>query len=729
MVKDSWKPRNKFLMDILFAKSAPEWTSLEEHLKHVASATAVFARHLKMDEQIAFHGAIMHDLGKAHPVFQKRLTGNSPDKKKIFRHEIASLFFLSAFPENEYAELIEMVVGHHKSVKKDSGEKGLLDLDDGYDYEDFHLGKWEEWSKAPIELLNKFGIPVDNISKDEALNNLKYVVEYCKNKVKEYGYSEWRGLLMGADHFASALINETDKHIGNCFKIPDLKFYDRQHHLYPLSLMDSTSGKKHTIVVASTGGGKTDFLFKRCKGRVFYTLPFQASINAMYKRVANDLEKNNPNIDIRVLHSASTVVKRKGGEEESVLQSLFGSSIKILTPHQLAAIAFGMKGFEALILDLRGCDIILDEIHTYTGISQAIVLKLVEILKSINCSIHIGTATMPAILYQKILGVLGDNVLEVALSQKELDNFNRHTVHKIASFEAAKLIIQKAILNGKKLLIVLNRVDRAQVIYQQMQDLYGDIPMLLLHSRFKRGDRNEKERMLLGLNENGTPINEFNTSDKACIVISTQIVEVSLDISFDVMITEAAPLDALIQRFGRINRKRTNETSGIMKDVYVIEPSIDKKEVLPYDLDIVLKSYEVLPNGDTLLERDLQEKIDAVFTKINFMNIEEHAVFKSDGSISIDQLTNRSKSILFELLDIDSVSCICELDQTEYEASGFEQRLELEIPVRYFSVFKMNQSQKGNKPFIIPDMAYDAEKGLDVKKIKEQNFDVNNRIL
>lgn len=715
-------------MENLFAKSDPEWTTLEEHTKHVASASIAFARHLKMNEQLAYHGAILHDVGKAHPFFQKRLKGNTP-KSKVFRHEIASLFFLSAFPKNEYAELIEMVVGHHKSIKKDSGEKGLLDLDDGYDYEDFHLGKWEEWSKAAIALLNKFGIPVDNISRDEALNNLEYVVEYCKNKIREYGYSEWRGLLMGADHFASALINETDKHIGNCFKIPDLNFYNRQHHLYPLSLLDSTSNKKHTIVVASTGAGKTDFLFKRCKGRVFYTLPFQASINAMYKRVANDLEKDNPEIDIRVLHSASSVVKRKEGEEESVLQSLFGSSIKILTPHQLAAIAFGMKGFEALILDLKGCDIILDEIHTYTGVSQAIVLKLVEILKSIDCSIHIGTATMPSILYKKVLRVLGDDILEVALSQKQLDNFNRHIVHKIPSFEAAKDIIDDAILNNKKLLIVLNRVDRAQGIYQQMQDLYGDIPLLLLHSRFKRGDRNEKEKQLLGLNENGTSIHEFNTSDKACIVISTQIVEVSLDISFDVMITEAAPLDALIQRFGRINRKRTNETIGIMKDVYVIEPSTNKKEALPYDLEIVSKSYEVLPDGETLFERELQEKIDKVFTTINFLNIEEHAVFKSNGSISIDQLTNRSKSILFELLDIDSVSCICESDQTEYEGSGFERRLELEIPVRYFSVCKMNQSQKGNKPFIILDMAYDAEKGLDVKKIKEQNFDVNNQIL
>ncbi len=713
-------------MDILFAKSDPEWTPLENHLKHVACATTAFARNLNLNEQLAYRGAILHDIGKAHPAFQKRLKGM---KTKIFRHEIASLFFLSSFPEDERTTLIEMVVGHHKSIKKDPGDKGLLDLDDGYDYESFHLGNWEEWSPAGIELLNKFGIQTKYISRHAALANLQFVVNYCKNRVKEYGYSEWRGLLMGADHFASALIDDTDKHVKKAFKIPNLKFYNREHDLYPLSMMNATSTKKHTMVVACTGAGKTDFLFRRCNTRVFYTLPFQASINAMYKRVSNDLEKNNPDLDIRVLHSASKVVRKKEGEEESVLQSLFGSSIKILTPHQLAAIAFGMKGFEALILDLKNCDIILDEIHTYTGISQAIVLKLVEILKSLNCNIHIGTATMPSLLYQKIRNILGGDVLEVALPQQELDKFNRHIIHKVASFEDTKEIIIDAIFNARKLLIVVNKVEQAQSIYQEMQDVYPNIPKLLLHSRFKRGDRNNKEKSLLGLNQNGIATGEFNTSDSSCIVVSTQLVEVSLDISFDVMITEAAPLDALIQRFGRINRKRSLQTIGILKDVYVIAPPINKKDALPYELDIVKKSFDLLPDNGILLERNLQDMIDLVFTEINFLNIEEHSIFKSDGSITIDQLTNRSTSILFDLLEIDSVSCICESDQAEYESANFERRLELEIPVRYFSVSKMNQSQKGNKPFIIPDMAYNYEKGLDTKKIKEQNFDVNNQIL
>ncbi len=713
---------------MLLAKSAPEWTTLKDHLLHVAITAKGFATHLGLDSKLAYKGAILHDIGKAHPEFQKRLTSNIRPSK-VFRHEIASLFFISLFPDEEHPPLIDMVVGHHKSIKNDGGGKGLLDLDDTEDYENYHLGKWDEWSVLANDLLFNLGIPVKNISKNDALVNLNNVVNYCRKRVKEKGFSKWRGLMMGADHFASALIHSTENELKNCFKTPDLSFFERKHPLFPLSEMDASSKKKHSLVVACTGAGKTDFLFRRCRGRVFYTLPFQASINAMFKRVSKDLEKDNPTLDIRVLHASSSIIRRKGTEEEEVLQSLLGSSIKILTPHQLASIAFGLKGYESIILDLRGCDIILDEIHTYTGVSQAIVIKLVEILKSIDCKIHIGTATMPSVLYRKILTVLGEDVLETSLSLTELEKFNRHRIFKLNSFEESFSILNKAINNNQKILIVLNRVANAQMVFEELSDLYPNVEKLLLHSRYKRGDRNKKEAQLIGLDNSGNSLNQFNTSDDACIVVSTQIVEVSLDISFDLMITEAAPLDALAQRFGRINRKRSLETIGKTENIYVLSPPEDEKKALPYDLNVLNRSYEILPDGEVFEEKLLQEKIDYVFPDIDFLNIEEHSVFKSDGSSSISKLTHRSKSILFELLEIDSVSCICEGDVTAYENSNFERRLELEIPIRYFTVSRMNQSPKGNKPFIIPDKAYSEEMGLIVSLIKEENFDRNNQII
>lgn len=715
-------------MEILIAKSAPEFTPLKDHLLHVAYAAKAFAKYLKMEESVAYKGAILHDIGKAHPEFQKRLTVNHRSTK-VFRHEISSLLFLSVFSEEDWPALLDMVIAHHKSAKNDAGDKGLLDLENGYDYIDTHVGKWDQWSPSAFKLLNGLGINCMPFGEEIARENLFFAISYCKKQTKIRGYSEWRGLLMGADHFASALINSTEKNLENAFKTPDLSFFNRTHPLYPLSYRKTDSSKKHTIVVASTGAGKTDYLFKRTKGRVFYTLPFQASINAMFKRLAKDLKQCNPVLDIRVLHSASMVVRQNGKEEESVLQPLFGSAIKVLTPHQLAAIAFGMKGYEAMILDLKGCDIILDEIHTYTGVSQAIVLKLVQILKQLNCAIHIGTATMPIKLYEKILEELGDDILEEKLTPEELDNFDRHTLHKINSFEESLPIINQAIEEDKKILVVYNRVARGQEAYVSLRELYPDTPILLLHSRFKRGDRNCKEKLLLGLDEEGNSTGNFNTSAQACIVVSTQIVEVSLDISFDLMVTETAPIDALIQRFGRVNRKRTEDTIGKTKPIYLIAPPEKENDALPYDVEVLQRSYDVLDDQQVLKERDLQTKIDYVFPVIDFMNVEEHAVFKSDGRITIDKLTHRSKSILFELLEIDGVSCICEGDVEEYENSNFERRLELEIPVRYFAVRGMNQTQKGNKPFIIPDKAYDFESGLDVKKIRENNFDVTNQII
>lgn len=714
-------------MEKLFAKSGPEWTPLFEHLKQVATASVAFAKYLGLDEQIAFNGAILHDIGKAHPFFQARLKGKD-NSRNIFRHEIASLFFLSLFPKEQWDILIEMVVAHHKSVVKDIGLTGLLDLEENDEYEDFHLGKWEEWSPKANEILQRFGLKVYSMTREEAIKDLDYCIEYCEKAVKQKKYSVWRGVLMGADHFASSLINKTDSEVKRLFKVPKLSFYNRVNKLYPLSLKDASSPKKHTMVVASTGAGKTDFLFRRCSGRVFYTLPFQASINAMYKRVVYDLEKDNPDLDIRLLHSTSIIVKRKE-TEETALQNLMGSSIKILTPHQLASIALGMKGYEAMILDLRGCDIILDEVHTYSGISQALVLKLIEVLKFLDCKIHIGTATMPSVLYQEIKKVLGEDVLEVHLSEQEMQEFNRHIIHKIESFESAQEIIDEQVSNRNRILIVMNTIKEAQNIFEVIREQYPDVPLLLLHSKFKRGDRNIKEKQLIGIDENGEPTFEFNTSDEGCIVISTQIVEVSLDISFDLMVTATAPLDAMIQRFGRINRKRNKDTIGKFKDIYVIAPPESDKEARPYDLEILKRSFEVLPDNDILQEKDLQNKIDQVYTSLNVLKIDEHSIFKPEIGFTLGMLIHRSKAILFELLQIDSVSCILESDVDTYNEGNFETRLNLEIPVSYWSVAKMEQTEKGNKPFIIPDKAYDFEMGLNVAEIKQENFNVLNRFL
>lgn len=711
-------------MSEIYAKSDPEWTTLRDHTEYVMLSAIKFAEYLQLDKNIATNGAILHDLGKAHPYFQRRLKNNTRSRK-VFRHEIASLFFLSLFPKNQWDALIEMVVGHHKSVRRDSSGYGLLDLEENDDYIDFHLGNWEEWSGKTAPILDFFKIKCNIPSMSDALENLEYSISYCEKTTKERGYSKWRGLLMGADHFASAQMELTEQKLEHLFKSPDLSFYERQHPLYPLSLTEASSPKKHTLVVAPTGGGKTDFLLRRCKGRIFYTLPFQASINAMFKRIGQDLESSNPDLDIRVLHSSSSIVKRRKNDD-TTLQGMIGATIKVLTPHQLATILFGQKGYESVLLDIKGCDVILDEVHTYSNVSQAMVIKLIQVLCSINCRIHIGTATMPSVLYGEILKLLKGNVLEVSLPNNALEKFNRHIIHKISSVDLIWPLINEAINRNKKILIVINKVKIAQEIFMKVEELFPKTPNLLLHSRFKRKDRNIKEAMLLGLDEDGSTLNQFNTSSEACIVVSTQVVEVSLDISFDIMFTQAAPLDALIQRFGRVNRKRPISN---YKDIYVIAPPDVENEARPYDLDIIRRSYEALEHEQLLKETELQQKIDEVFTELNLLSIEEHSVFRNDGSVLIDKLTHSNESILIELLEIDSATCITESDVDAYRCGYYENRLMMEIPTYYYAVSKMEQLDIGSKPFVIPDVAYNEKLGLDVSKVKLENLNVLNQFI
>lgn len=687
---------------------------LTQHLKNVADAAVVIAQHVGLDPDLAFKGAVLHDIGKASPLFQKTLKHNYIQQPNFtFRHEIASLFFISLFPEKEWPAIIDMIVAHHKSIYHDVREKGILDLDENMDCFARHSEKYDEWCPVALGILNEFGIATHPIDINEAQSNYEFVVDYCYGKA--LNQSEWKGLLMAADHFASALEEKAESATDKLFINPDLSFYNRQHHLYPLSLVSTDDERQHTLVTAPTGAGKTDFLLRRCKGRVFYTLPFQASINAMYDRIKNDLKDTNA--QVYLLHAASNLKVKDGKVEERIMQRHIGASVKVMTPHQMASIVFGIKGYEAMLLDLKGCDVILDEIHTYSSETQAIVLKIIEILKSIGCRIHVGTATMPTVLYDKILQLLGgkSEVYEVILPDEILKTFNRHIIHKVKQWNDCIDIIQKAVDEKQKVLIVCNQVKRAQQMYDYICKSFPTISRMLIHSRFKRGDRSQLETKLK---------ESFNRMTETCIVVSTQVVEVSLDISFDLMITECAPIDALIQRFGRINRKRTDETIGKFKHIYVIQPPQNDKEALPYDLEVLKKSFDVMPNNDVIEESSVQQRIDTVYPDAKFMNLDYSGVVFVDGKWQIKELCHYPKSALLDVLDINSAVCITENDIETYLSRNAFNRAELEIPVSYKSMAfnNLEQIDEGSRPFIIPNQAYDTEKGLIAEYTKPQYY-------
>lgn len=680
--------------------------SLYQHLKNVADIARVMAKHIGLDEQVAVEGALLHDIGKTSPVFQQTLNATKQKKPgSVFRHEIASLFFLSLICKEHRDAVIDMIVAHHKSMYKDVRELGILDLDDNTECFEEHSRGFNQWSDIALDILESLGMKTHELSIEEAEDNYEYVINYCDKR--KAGCSEWRGLMMAADHMASAMESVSEMPLDKLFIKPDLSFYNRQSELYPLSMISVDNNKKHTLVTAPTGAGKTDFLLRRCRGRVFYTLPFQASINAMYDRIKGDL--SDTDAQVYLLHAASNLKMKDGTVEESIMQRHVGASVKVLTPHQMASVVFGIKGYEAMAMDLRGCDVILDEIHTYSDVMQSIVLRIIEILVALDCRVHVGTATMPTVLYEKILELLGGNdaVYEVKLDSKTLQTFNRHQIYKLKDKKESYDVIASVIESNSKLLIVCNQVKRAQEMYENIANLYPNVKRMLVHSRYKRRDRARLETELR---------EEFNNLENTpCIVVSTQVVEVSLDISFDTMITECAPIDALTQRFGRINRKRTKDTIGHYKPIYVIAPSEDEKEALPYSKEVLNKTFGVLPDdGNVMEESHVQEMIDEVYPMVDFQNIDYTGVAFLDGKWLLKALCHHPKSALLETLDINSAVCITEEDKEKYVYENGSERIEMEIPVSYHSIAhrRLEQLNNGSRPFVIPNKGYDDEKGL-----------------
>lgn len=680
--------------------------SLYQHLNDVAEIAIKIAKYLHLDADIVREGALLHDIGKASDIFQKSLSSSYiPKPGHVFRHEIASIFFISLVAESHRDFIVEMIIAHHKSIYKDVRELGILDLDNSSDCFLEHSKNFNEWSPTALKILENCGLKIHSISLSEAQNNYNYVIDYCKER--KSGYSLWRGILMAADQMASALEGISKKSIDKLFIKPDLSFYNRQSILYPLSMLPANVEKPHTIVTAPTGAGKTDFLLKRCHNRVFYVLPFQASINAMYERIKNDLA--NTQSQVYMLHAASHIRIENGKTEEGILQDKVGASVKILTPHQMMSIVFGIKGYETMVLDLKDCDVILDEIHTYSDTIQAIVLRIIEILVSIGCRVHVGTATMPSVLRNKILQLLGGphSVYEVNLNNTTLQTFNRHRIYKISDNNEIFEIINSAVENKLKLLVVCNQVKKAQNIYSEISKLYPKIEKMLIHSHFKRSDRSELEADL---------IETYNVlNNQPCIVVSTQVVEVSLDISFDEMVTECAPIDSLIQRFGRVNRRRNVDTIGKYKPIYVIAPPNDEKESLPYSLKILQDTFSALPeNGAIMEETEVQSMIDAVYPNIPIPNIDYSGVAFQSGKWIIKELRHNPKSALLETLDINSTICITENDKEKYKSGDVILRSNVEIPISYHSIAHRNLEQldEGLRPFVIPNDAYDSKLGL-----------------
>ena len=180
---------------------------------------------------------------------------------------------------------------------------------------------------------------------------------------------------------------------------------------------------------------------------------------------------------------------------------------------------------------------------------------------------------------------------------KLLNDFDRHRIEikEGTIFDSIETII-KYYNQNKRIIVVCNTVQNAQNVYEMLKkriSIASD-EIALLHSRFHYLDRHQKEQQAL--------------DEQNKILIGTQAIEVSLDIDYDIMFTEPAPLDALLQRFGRVNRKRKKGISPI----FVCQMGGENDHYI-YPIKIVERTLELLDQLDIIHEEQLQNHLDFVY--------------------------------------------------------------------------------------------------------------------
>jgi CRISPR-associated endonuclease/helicase Cas3 len=206
------------------------------------------------------------------------------------------------------------------------------------------------------------------------------------------------------------------------------------------------------------------------------------------------------------------------------------------------------------------------------------------------------TATLPSFLRKELEIAIGSHS-SVTASQALYKKFDRHKIVVKKGLLNDKLnLIQKHLDKNKKVLVVCNTVKQAQNIFKELNCKNK----VLLHSSFNADDRSKKEKQL------------FETNIK--LLVGTQAIEVSLDIDYDVIFSEPAPLDALIQRFGRVNRKRKKDICEcyVFEDRNKTDKFIYKNEEIINRTIKILKEKEIQNNG-IIKEAELQQMIDYVY--------------------------------------------------------------------------------------------------------------------
>lgn len=619
------------MFDHILAKSNPQ-LSLKQHiddglniwrqLQDIFPAAPIVCGKTGLWELLRL-AIITHDTGKGHREFQNLLKGIKENKWHSQRHELFSLSFCNALKNNlsesDKQLILRVVAGHHKSYSKLGT---FIDANYKENTDEFS----SEFSLIDIEAIIAIvksyeQIDIGDITPLHPNSVIKpfFIEKVTKKITDQFTLLLMIGAFKHCDHLASAFIPHLEilkdihfaflKKIEASLNAKGQRFYAHQ--------LEARQSAQNIILTAPTGSGKTETamlwlqnqLKNNGQGRVFYILPFTASINAMFERLGSEEKGVGKGLAGMIhgkldayLYDAFQDSGRLDEHRDHIKQikeqfKTLQTPLKVVTPFQLLKHIFGLSGYEKGIFEWVGGYFIFDEIHAYDPSVIAQIMVLIEfITQKLNAKVFIMTATLPSFLKSLLQNAIGAH--QQIIAEKQLyESFTRHQVILNPGLLSNELnLIRKDLSKGYNVLVVCNTVWQSQEVYKVF---CNEFDTLLIHGRFSAKDRTQIEKRL--------------QKEKPKLLIGTQAIEVSLDIDYDVIYSEPAPLDALIQRFGRVNRARKHALC-----LCHVFSERNAKDKWIYDEDLITRTLAVLSeiieyHAGIIKEESLQHYIDYVY--------------------------------------------------------------------------------------------------------------------
>ena len=346
------------------------------------------------------------------------------------------------------------------------------------------------------------------------------------------------------------------------------------------------------IVEAPMGEGKTELAFlahlrlQAALGHrgLYIGLPTQATGNAMFDRTLAFLRAfgHESRLDIQLAHGGAALQDERlvalrgihGVDGDTVRSSAWFSQRRrpLLSPYGVGTIdqvllaGLNVKHHFVRLWGLANRVVVLDEIHAYDTYTSTLIEGVLRWLKALRCSVVLMSATLPRSKRDGLLAAWGASsaaaldlpyprvlIADGALPRGEHFSSRPQASIELAGVEEdldriADLAASLARCGGCGA-VVVNTVDRAQQLYLRLRDrLAGLLEPMLFHARFPADERSLRERAVLAT------FGRDAARPSAALLIATQVVEQSLDIDFDFLISDLAPVDLLLQRAGRLHR-------------------------------------------------------------------------------------------------------------------------------------------------------------------------------